>query len=105
MPWRPPCGAEGPGLPRETTLEENSPACTPAVDAGRSTSTQWKKSTRGSAFGTVRPSLFTSSPRLGTSGSWQMSAKDFLSVGTSIHAQCGLPVFEIVAYVLVADAA
>src|SRR5258708_11130838 len=34
-PWRAPCGAAGPGLPRDTTLDEYSPSCTPTID-GRS---------------------------------------------------------------------
>jgi hypothetical protein len=39
--------------------------------------TQWKKSTRASEAGTVRPFLLTSSPHGGTSGSWQSSANNF----------------------------
>src|SRR5258706_2679162 len=96
MPWRAPCGACGPGLPRAVTLEENSPAVTPTIAGGRSTSTQWKKSTRGSERETLRPSWFTSSPRLGTSGSWQRIAKDFVPIGASLHARCGLRFFESV---------
>jgi len=41
-----------------------------------STSVQWKKSTRGSEAGTLRPSLLTSVPSDGTSGSWQISTSD-----------------------------
>src|SRR5258708_18576824 len=96
MPWRAPCGACGPGLPRAVTLEENSPTVTPTIASGRSTSTQWKKSTRGSERGTLRPSWFTSSPRLGTSGSWHRIAKDFVPIGTSLHASCGLRFAESV---------
>src|SRR5262244_315213 len=99
MPWRAPCGACGPGLPRGTTDEENSPTVTPTTECGRSTSTQWKKSTRGSDFGTTRPSLLTSSPLLGTSGSWQVIANDFVPIGTSIHDSCGFSFFERVAWV------
>src|SRR5258708_9134476 len=97
MPWRAPCGACGPGLPRAVTLEENSPTVTPTIASGRSTSTQWKKSTRGSERGTLRPSWFTSSPRLGTSGSWQRIANDLVPIGTSLHARCGLRFVESVA--------
>src|SRR5512141_1184015 len=98
MPCRDPCGPCGPGLPRGTTLEENSPTLTPTIDAGRSTTTQWKKSTRGSDLGIVRPSWFTSSPRLGTSGSWQRIANDFVPPGAPDHASCGLRLVESVAW-------
>src|SRR6185312_13564681 len=97
MPWRAPCGAAGPGLPRGVTLEENSPAATEFVPRGRSTSSQWKKSTRGSDARTLQPSLFTSSPRLGTSGSWQMIAKERAPPGAPSQARCGLRFFESVA--------
>src|SRR5512134_2480037 len=99
MPWRAPWGARGPGLPRGVTLEENSPTFTPTLEAGRSTSTQWKKSTRGRDAGTRRPSWFTSSPLLGTSGSWQTMAKDLVPMGTSVQARCGFWFFESVACV------
>src|SRR5438045_7966154 len=104
MPLLAPCGACGPDLPRCTTLDENSPALTPTTAAVKSTSTQWKKSTRASDAGTVRPSLFTSSPLLGTSGSWQTSAKDCVPIGTSNHASCGLRFFESVACVFASGA-
>ena len=100
MPWRAPWVACGPALPRGTTLEENSAALTPTIDADRSTRTQWKKSTRGSDAGIVRPSLFTSSPRLGTSGSWQMIANDFVPMGTLRHESCGFWFFESVTRLL-----
>src|SRR3954467_539702 len=99
MPWREPCGPSGPGLPRGTTAEENSPALTAGTDGGSSTSTQWKKSTRGSDFGTVRPSRFTSSPRLGTSGSWQITAIDRVPFGRSLQVRLGLRFAESVACV------
>jgi hypothetical protein len=99
IPWRAPWGAAGPGLARGVTLEENSPTFTPTTAAGRSTSTQWKKSTRARLFGTTRPSWFTSSPLLGTSGSWQTMANDFVPIGTSIHESCGFRFFESVAWV------
>src|ERR1700674_396785 len=89
MPCLAPRGAPGPGLPRGVTPRENSPRASGAVSGGRSTSTQWKKSTRGSVAGTVLPSLFTSSPRDGTSGSWQISASDFVPAGTSLQRRSG----------------
>ena len=52
------------------------------ASAGRSMSSQWKKSTRASEAGTTRPSWLTSSPRDGTSGSWQRSASDFVPAGS-----------------------
>src|SRR6266540_1031150 len=89
MPCLAPRGAPGPGLPRGVTPRENSLRAIGALSGGRSTSTQWKKSTRGSVAGTVRPSLFTSSPRDGTSGSWQISASDFVPAGTSLQRRSG----------------
>jgi len=38
--------------------------------------------------------LFTSSPRLGTSKSWQISAKLFVPAGMSLQANCGLTLSE-----------
>ena len=81
------------------TLDENSPAATAVTDAGKSTSTQWKKSTRASEARTTWPSWFTSSPRLGTSGSWQTIAYDFVAGGAPLHASCGLRFFDSVAWV------
>src|SRR5687767_899955 len=89
MPWRPPPGAAGPGLPRGVTALECAPRAIDAVVRGRSISTQWKKSTRGSDAGTTRPSLFTSSPFDGTSGSWHRSANDSVPVGASLQAKSG----------------
>src|SRR6185503_20124690 len=103
-PWRAPCGAAGPGLPRAVTLEENSPACTPESDGGRSTITQWKKSTRARDLGTVRPSLFTSSPLLGTSGSWQTIANDFVPAGAPLHESCGLRFCDSVTWLFASGA-
>src|SRR6185437_9066789 len=57
---------------------------------GISIISQCAKSTRGRSAGTVRPSLLTSSPRLGTSPSMQASANDFVPAGASLHARCGL---------------
>src|SRR5689334_5339379 len=74
------------------------------TDAGSSTRTQWKKSTRGSDRGTERPSLFTSSPRLGTSGSWQMTAIDLVPLGRSLHVRLGLRLPESVACVFASGA-
>src|ERR1700738_1453206 len=96
MPWRAPCGASGPGLPRGVTADEKSPALIAGIAAGSSIRTQWKKSTRGSDFEIVRPSWFTSSPRLGTSGSWQITANDFVPAGTPLHVRLGLRFFESV---------
>jgi hypothetical protein len=45
----------------------------------------------------VRPSWFTSSPRLGTSGSWQTTAIDFVPFGRSLQVRLGLRFFESVA--------
>ena len=55
-----------------------------------STSVQWWKSARGSDAGTDRPSLFTSSARVGTSASTQMSTSDFVPGGTPVQRRCGL---------------
>jgi hypothetical protein len=77
-------------LPRGMTSWENSPASMCAGLGGKSTMTQWKKSTRGSEAGTVRPSWLTSSPRLGTSGSQQISTSDFVPAGSSDQARWGL---------------
>ena len=62
--------------------------------AGRSTITQWKKSTRGRSSGTSRSLRLTSSPRLGTSKSWQISANDFVPGGISLQARWGLRLSE-----------
>src|SRR5262245_49054654 len=59
-----------------------------------STITQWKKSTRGKSAGTSRSALLTSSPRLGTSKSWQISTSDFVLAGSSLQARCGLTLSE-----------
>src|SRR6185295_8315293 len=83
-------GAWGPGFPRAVTPSENSPRSIGAASGGKSTSTQWKKSTRASDEAMVRPSLLTSSPREGTSGSWHSSTRDFAPVGNPTHAKSGL---------------
>jgi hypothetical protein len=57
---------------------------------GRSTSTQWKKSTRGRSAGISRPGWFTSSAALGTSKSWQISTSELRAGGRSLQARCGL---------------
>jgi hypothetical protein len=57
---------------------------------GRSTSTQWKKSCRGSSAGTSRPRWLTSSARVGTSKSWQISTIESAPAGTSLQARWGL---------------
>src|SRR5947207_6952270 len=72
----------------------NSPSAICASVGGRSTITQWKKSTRSRSAGTSRSGLLTSSPRLGTSKSWQISANDFVPAGTSLHAKCGFRLSE-----------
>ena len=81
---RPGLAARAPRRPQWT------PRAMPRAVGGRSTSTQWKKSTRGSDAGTTRPSWFTSSPRDGTSGSWHRSASERVPGGTSRHAKSGL---------------
>src|SRR5262249_31000600 len=65
-----------------------------AASDGKSTNTQWKKSTRARDAGTVRPSLFTSSPRDGTSGSWQINTRDFVPAGNPLQAKSGLRLRE-----------
>src|SRR5690349_10833301 len=90
MPWRRRDPASGPFLPRGVIELECEPSAIEDTVVGMSTSTQWKKSTRGRLAGTVRPSLFTSSPRLGTSGSWQIKTSDFADDGTPLHSSCGL---------------
>src|SRR5215213_3370512 len=62
-----------------------------------STRIQWKKSVRGRSAGTSRSGWLTSSPRLGTSKSWQISANDWVPAGTSLHSKCGLRFSEKVA--------
>src|SRR5512139_567073 len=89
MPWRPAPGAAGPDLPRAVTPLECAPRAIDVAVGGRSTSTQWKKSTRGSDAGTTRPSWLTSSPREGTSGSWQTSANERVPAGAPLHAKSG----------------
>ena len=37
---------------------------------------------------------FTSSPRLGTSKSWQMSTSERVPAGSSLHARCGFRLSE-----------
>src|SRR5437762_499746 len=94
MPWRAPCSVAGPLFPRAVKPLLNSPSRISCSEAGRSTSTQWKKSTRARSAGTSRSGLLTSSPRLGTSKSWQISASDCVPAGTSLHAKCGFRLSE-----------
>jgi hypothetical protein len=70
--------------------EAIAPSAIWAGVGGRSTSTQWKKSTRGSSAGTSRPGWLTSSPLLGTSKSWQISTTLCVPTGRSDQARCGL---------------
>src|SRR5512132_1257584 len=75
---------------------ESAPFGSSRVSAGMSTSTQWKKSTRGKRAGTETPSLFTLSGPEGTSGSWQMTAKDLILFGASLQRIAGLKFGPIV---------
>ena len=51
---------------------------------------QCVNSTRGRSAGTLRPSWFTSSPRLGTSVSMQVSTNERVADGAFFQARCGL---------------
>ena len=51
---------------------------------------QCTKETRGRSAGTLRPGWLTSSPRLGTSSSMQVSTNDRVPAGASFQARCGL---------------
>jgi hypothetical protein len=86
--------ASGPGLPRAITPSLCEPAEIVVRPGGMSTSTQWKKSTRGRLAGTSRPSWLTSSPRLGTSRSWQISTNERVSDGAPSQCRSGLRLLD-----------
>src|SRR4051794_36050044 len=98
MPWRAPSkpgtATAGPALPRAVKPRLNAPSGIALVAAGMSASSQWKKSTRGRSAGISRPTWLTSSPRLGTSKSWQIRTSDLVPDGSSLQPRCGLRLSE-----------
>ena len=70
---KPGTATAGPALAARREAAAERASAIALVAAGRSASSQWKKSTRGRSAGISRPGWLTSSPRLGTSKSWQIS--------------------------------
>src|SRR6185312_599053 len=83
-------GPTGERLPRAVMPSLQAPAANSPHSRGILAISQWTNSTRGRSAGTLRPAWFTSSPRLGTSLSMQVSTNERVPPGASFHARCGL---------------